>query len=672
MSFEPKDQKSDIEELFQKIDAFRSVDSVIRESQKVLTKHSDQEKDGSSAPVESVVDEDIFDSVKNGEKQKEAREKSALRRLLDEEEDDEEDVVKEHSLLYDDIQEDIDDFETEDDRDEIYRDLKNTVGKMAVKSVFFFLISVVSLALFVIGIRADGTFFGGGAIWFQLSLLAVDIVCGFLSFGIFMQGLIRLIHFKADTDTLLALFYITLVSMRIITIFKVDLQGYSLYLEPLLAISLYFNVLSKKKIASNIKKNFKLISVSSDKLTAGLQLSSEAKNDLILETGEGGDVVYARHTGLVSKFIDHSYGDFEYDHSIYRYLFVTVVLILAGTVALFQLAGWKEGLMFPAAAFALSVPFFSRYYYAASIYKNGQKIRKNGGILTSAVSAKELEEADMMIISEEDFFEKDTVLLQGVKALGDLEIDTLITYIAALYHSVGTPFKNLFLKMIDQSTVSLPRVDDDLYFEGMGYSCYIESKVFLLGNLDLMKQFNVAFPKQFEKLRLKEHHFPVYIAYDGHPVGIFIASFEQNVHTEKAIKIANSIQLGVGLVHRDFLLTKDLLKSLYPAIDFQLFHFVSVNTGTKCRPYLKRCDKHPELIASIKGTQGLVACLYGVKKLLSALRINRIIRVLYPILSIGLIFFIALAGYSTDTASQILMFQGIWTSLVYLICTFCK
>lgn len=671
MSFEPKDQKSDIEELFQKIDAFRSVDSVIRESQKVLAAHDDQEKEASSAPIKSVVDEEIFDSVKNNGKQ-ETKEKSALRRLLDEEEDDEEDVMKEHSVLYDDIQEDIDDFENEDDRDEIYRDLKNTVGKMAVKSIFFFLISLVSLALFVIGIRTGGTFFGGRTIWFQLSLLAVDLACGFLSFGIFLQGLVRLIRFQADTDTLLALFFISLVTMRIVTIFSVELQGYSLYLEPLLAVSLYFNVISKKKIASNIKKNFKLISVSTDKLTAGLQPTGEAKNDLILETGEGGDVVYTRHTGLVSKFIDHSYSDFEYDYSLYRYLFVTVLLILAGTVALFQLAGWKEALMFPAAAFALSVPFFSRYYYASSVYKNGQKIRKNGGILTSAASAKELEDADMMVLSEENFFEKDTVLLQGVKALGDLQIDTLITYIAALYHSVGTPFKNLFLKMIDQNTVDLPRVDEDLYYEGKGYSCYIESKVLLVGNMDLMKQFNISFPKYFEKLRLKEHHFPVYIAYDGVPAGIFIASFEPNVHTEKTIKIANSMQFSIGLVHRDFLLTKELLKSLYPVIDFQYFHFVSANTGQLCSPYLKHRDKYPELIASIKGTQGLAACLYGVKKLLGALRINRIIRVLYPILSIGLIFFIALAGYSNDTASQILMFQGIWTSLVYLICTFCK
>ncbi|MBQ7935898.1 MAG: hypothetical protein IJ333_06070, partial [Clostridia bacterium] len=672
---EPKDQKSDIEELIARINTLQQVDSVIEDSKKVIHSHENEDYQEPLPPKDAVVDEAIFDAVKSGKKDQYAvKEKSALRRLLDEDEDenDEEEELKAASRLYDDVQEDIEDVESEDDRDAIYRDLKNIVGKMAVKTVALFLVSLISVGLFIIGLNGDTFEFANNTIWFQLALLAVDLACCGLSFGIFTQGLAKLLRFQADSDTLLALFFVSLTVMRVACMIRPEIQVHPMYLEPMLAIGLYFNVLSKKKIATNIKKNFKATGSPGDKLTATLQPSCEVKNELILETGEGGEVIYAHRTGLVSQYIDHSYSDFDCDRRLYRFLFGTVLLIVVGTVAVSQLTGWEAALQFPAAAFALCVPFFSRYYYAASIQKNGRKIRKNGGILTSVASVKELEDADLLMVSEEDFLGKDAVLLQGVKALGTLQIDELITDIAALYNCVGTPLKRLFLKMIDQKSVQLPRVDDIYYHNGLGYSCLIHSKMFLVGNWELMQQFNVDFPKQFSQLQLKGCHYPVYVAYQNAPAGIFITSYERNETTERAVELAVAEQVSIGLISNDFLFDRKLLQTLYPEAHESLFHFISPKTGEACKPFLARQEKAPDLIASTKGMQGLLSCLYGSSKLLTALKINRMIRLLYTVLSIGLIIFIALAGYSEDTALQILIFQSIWTAVVYLVCTFCK
>ena len=398
MSFEPKDQKSEIEELIARINTFKSVDAVISDSKKAIDDHENLGKEPSNP---GIVDEAIFDELKYGKDgpPPAAENKSALRRLWDEEEDENEegDEPPLRSAIYDDADdEDIEDFESEDERDEIYRDLKNTVGKMAVKSVALFLVSVATVVLFIFGIHGGFLGISSDSIWFHLILLAADAVCCFLSFGIFVQGLVRLLRFQADTDTLLALLFVSLILVRVLSLLIPDLRAYPLYLEPMLAIGLYFNVIAKKKIASNIKKNFRISAASGNKLTATLQPDLEVKNELILETGEGGDVLFAHGTDLVSHFIDHSYSDYECDLKFYRIHFLSVILILAGTIAVWQLTGWKEALLFPAAAFALSIPFFSRYYYAASIYKNGQKIRKNGGVLTSVASAKELEDSDLL------------------------------------------------------------------------------------------------------------------------------------------------------------------------------------------------------------------------------------------------------------------------------------
>lgn len=674
MSFEPKDSKSTLDEIMAKINEIQMETQAEESTKRLINDHDKKMVEAEDAPF--PIDEELFDLIK-GEKAVSAepeKEKSVIRRLLDGEEDEneehEEPVTR--SVIFDDVPEDIEDFETEEDRDEIYRDLKNTVGKMAVKMIFIFFICLASIYLFIAGFHP--ALFGGNidTAWFDAAFLTVDLLCIFVSFGIFTQGLGRLIRLRADTDTLLALLSIALVAYRIIALISPDLFAYNLNFEPMLTIGLLYNVIAKKKIATNIKKNFKYISTSGDKLTVTAPPSCEVNNDVILETGEGGEIVYAHPTGLVSKFIDHSYSDYDWDSKLQHLFFAILVAIVAGTIAVSQLTGWGEALSFPAAALAITTPFFSRYYYANSMSKIGKKTRKNGGVLTSADSAKEVSNSDLVVLSEEDFLGNEAVLLQGVKAMGDVQIDDLITNIAALFNAVGTPLKPLFLKMIDRNSVSLPRVDDIYYHEGMGYTCLIHSKMFLVGNDRLMEKFNVEFPKALKELRLKDCRFPVYVAYQCVPAGIFIASYERNKHTEATVRLVEEGQVGIGIVSNDFLFDRALLKQLYPVTQPELFHFLSAKTGSACLPFLERIAKSPDLIGSVTGARGILSCLNGAKKLVSALNINTIIRVLYPILALALIFFIALAGYSANTALQILAFQAIWFIPVAAICTFCK
>ena len=678
MGFEPKDQKSDIEELIKKINELQAFDVALEDSKRIVEGHEDKGEKAPQQRSDSIIDESVFDSVKKEKQERYAsKEKSAIRRLLDEDEDDndesEEPELQRFLRSEDYTQvEDIEDFESESERDEIYRDLKNTVGKMAVKTVAFFLISLFSIVLFFVGFNAQRFGINVQSVWFHLIWLAMDAACAVLSFGIFTQGLVRLLRFKADTDTLLALFFVFLTILRITSLFVSDLREYRMYLEPMLAIGLYFNVLSKKRIASNIKKNFKMIAASGDKLTAGSQPNCEVKNDLILETGEGGEVLFVHKTGLVSQYIEHSYSDFDCDRNLYRFLCASIALILVGTIAVLQLTGWKEALMFPAAAFALSVPFFSRFYYATSIYKNGQKTRKNGGVLTSVASAKSIVDADLFIVREEDFMGKDAVLLQGVKALGTMQIDVLITYIAALYDKVGTPLKPLFLKMIDQKSVDLPKVHFEEYEEGLGHSCMIESRPLIVGSWEYMQKHHVDFPEQLSRLQLKGCHFPVYVAYNNKPAGIFIASYERNPSTERAVELIVDAQVSVAFPSNNHLFNLELLKSLYPEANETSFHFLTKKTGKACAMFLKKVEKAPDCIASKRGFQGLAACRYSAAKLLSAIKVNRFIRIAYCVMSLALILFIALAGYSDDTALQIFVFQTIWTATVSIVCAFCK
>lgn len=667
MNNENRDEQALLDEIMAQIDSIQK-DHLVKESKRMLEK-----KD---AP--SIVDEAIFDEIKGAQSEiKVPRSKSPIRRML--EEDEEENTAEEEqapasaAIIYDDVVEDIEDFEQEDEKDEIYRDLKNTVGKMAVKSIAIFLISILAIYLFVAAYKPA---LFGNAIdepWYQVVFLVLDCVSFALFSSIFLQGLALLLKGRADTDTFLALLNISLIAVRVINLIKLDFLPHPLNLEPMLMIGLLININSKKKIAANIKRNFKFIASSGDKLTITKTASSEANNALILETEEGGDVAYTHRTGLVSGFINNSYCDFDWDRGIQHFLFATLIFIIVGFIALAQLAGWEEAALFPAAAIATSLPFFARHFYAASIFKVGKKARKRGGVLTSADSAKELEDVDLMVLSDTELLGNEAVLLQGVKAIGDLKLDTLLTFIAALFNETNSPFKPLFLKMIDSKSVKLPKVDDVFYHPGEGYTCLIESKMFYVGTAEFMRNFNIEFPKQLMELRLEGCKFPVYAAYHKSAVGVFIASYEANKHTLDGLLFAEEKHLSLGLVSTDFNVNHQLLNTLYPMVDTRRFiHILSKETGELCEPHLERKAKSSDMISSRNGFKGLVAALVGAKKLLTALRVNRVIRILYAILSLSLIFFIALNGYSANTDLQILAYQSMWLLPVCAICTFCK
>lgn len=173
-------------------------------------------------------------------------------------------------------------------------------------------------------------------------------------------------------------------------------------------------------------------------------------------------------------------------------------------------------------------------------------------------------------------------------------------------------------------------------------------------------------------LELKEGHFPVYVAYHKSPAGIFLASYERKRDVAAAAEMAGEELIGFGLVSNCFLFDKEMLSKLYPELNPDFVHMISSKTGDASRPMLERCEKSDDSLASVNGIKGLIYGLIGARKLMMALRISRVIKILYILVSLSLIFFIGLAGYSSNTAWQMMLFQLIWLFPTWLICTFCK
>ena len=222
MNNEFKDQEAVFDEIMEKIDQL-------------------QKEDALTPPDASfVVDQAVFNEVKNSRKYPDYEQKSPIRRFLDgdEEENDADEEVPTYPAVYDNPQPDIEDFESIDDREEIYRDLKNTIGRMAVKSIVTFILFLISLGLFLSEVFPSIVSTDVSSVWFQVCNLCLDILSVIIFFSVFSQGFLKLFHARADTDTLLSLFSVSLIALSITRMINPALIPYSITLEPIFFINL--------------------------------------------------------------------------------------------------------------------------------------------------------------------------------------------------------------------------------------------------------------------------------------------------------------------------------------------------------------------------------------------------------------------------------------------------
>ena len=179
MSFENKDSNSILDEIMAKINEIQTETQVEEVSKPLIKEHDLGFNDEQNVPF--PIDEAIFDLIKEERTipEEPIKEKSVIRRLLDGEEDENEEheELPIRTITDEEEREDIEDFESDADRDVIYRDLKNTVGKMAVKMIALFFIALGSIYLLIAGFHP--ALFAGyvDTPWYDAAFLTVDFVC---------------------------------------------------------------------------------------------------------------------------------------------------------------------------------------------------------------------------------------------------------------------------------------------------------------------------------------------------------------------------------------------------------------------------------------------------------------------------------------------------------------
>lgn len=639
--------------------------------------YEEEEKKQESVEITSEIQHERFFNTETFNTIKQSKEsgvKSSLASFAKGEE--EQDDGEEEYFYTSELTEEIDDFESPEEKEDILLELKKMNSSASFKSSVTFLLTVVSAIVFLcssFGLNVPGINLTEGSKFFVIISLAISVLATVINFNSIIKGAASVIKFSCTQETMLLLAFLSNLALDLSYIINdVTFGGRYISFDFIYMLLLLFNIFAKKIMAKNILKNFHIASSGGQKTVVNRPEMEEIANDIILETGNGGDILYATKSKFVSDFIRNSFKDFELCSKKSRLSLILSIAVIGFSVFIYITSkSGAHALAYLAGAFTVITPVLHTFSFAVPIFVNSRKARKFGGAIVGSETAYLLKDSQTMIVDDSDVF---NVTLNGIRLYGDSSVDEAIEYLCSLYGTVGGPLKPLFMDMLGDNVVSLPRADEIYYHENKGYSCLIHSKVFVVGSKSLIDHFGIEVDdSEFEIIYRQKQKNVLFVAYDGKLMGVFLLSYAFAHGVSKAFSIFENDQINVAIAERDANVSMSLINSCHKFEDDNTVRIMNFRTARNCFSKFEIKNKTASLLLSNTGLKGIAAAFHGCKAMLFAIKANNVIRIISSLMAMFLITFLLLFSEPSFTLpTHILIFQLLWSVPVLFVSLFSK
>lgn len=568
--------------------------------------------------------------------------------------------------------EEIDDYSKIEDRQDIIRELKKINASASAKVMFTFILTCASALIFAINNSFIKFSFLNPSQNFKLYtvlLMAISIVATIFNINSIISGVKSLLKFRFTTEACLFVILLLTLLTDIFALLKTSPSG-AICFDFVYMLFVYFNIYSKKAIAKTVYKNFLITSADGKKSVINKPTNEEAVNDIMLETGCNADIVYASKSEFISGFIDKSFNDFNPRTSKIISILLLIDIVIA-VVNFFVFKDFQLAVIYLLSSFCVTFPILFSYSFSLPVKINSKKARKSGGVIIGSVSADELKDVQTLIVDDADVF---NASLNGIRLYGQNDVDNVILYLNSLYSKVGGPLTKLFSDMLSEDITSIPRIDEIYYHDTMGYSGLIHSKVFVVGNKNLMDHFGVEVDdSEFEILYQQKSKHVLFVAYDGKLMGVFLLTYSLSHGIKQAFEICEKNQVAVCIAERDANVNEQTLFNVYKPKEKVLFNIISFRTARHCFDKFELRHKTPSHLISHTGIKGLAAALHGCKSMQFSFKTNKIITRLSAFLAVPLITFLLFFSEPSSTLPvQVLAYQLLWSIPIFFVSMFSK
>ncbi len=610
----------------------------------------------------SIVNTAAFDEIKAKDKTSEnKKEQPEVKSEKQEKVKKEKDEVTEQKRQPEVVEECFDD----EAREDVLYDLKRLQRKITAKAVIMFLLFLcgaylslcrISFLRFLLPTQLDPV---ANPFNYNVSLLALASLCFLLNISPLFDGLKKAFSARLTADGIAFCLGAACILYDVYFILNPEkFLPLMINFDIMFILMLLMNLMGKRLLVKHISANFEMISKDRLKSIVSGPYGVAIDNDVMIETGNGGDILYASKTRTVADYMKKAFAEQNVNRKTDVFYFVIFALMAVFGILmwLFKAMPLEKLVILLTAVCAICAPIFTTWTHTLSMFRLGKFLRSNRTMISGREGASALSDRGVLVVRDTDLLSSGDITLRAMNVRDDYDTNDVLSYLATLFARVGGPLNGFFDKMLDGDK-ALPDIRDIYYHEQLGYTFSSDKKLLTVGTDEFMRQCRIDCPIN-PAVSGSER---IYVAFDGKLVGVFSLTYQLSQKTVNALRLLEDEGVSVAILTTDFNLHETMFNGV--VYDPDMITVLSNETAKNCMALCSDSESCPAEIVTYDDISGMAMGLAGCNKLLFYCEKHSVYRITASLFGILII---AILGYLLPTPSfwlplQILAYQLIWS-----------
>ena len=511
--------------------------------------------------------------------------------------------------------------------------------------------------------------------------LILGLLILFITFPTVINGMRKLFHREADSDTIAAMPLIPCLLTVLATIFVPEPMQHNLVhiFLPVSSFILLMNSIGKLFIIRRATRNFALLTKNFEKYIVTCVQSETAAEELTRGVVQDYPILATiRKTKQMSDFLRHTYASDLADRFSKKLapIVAGISLLLAAAIT-----GIRIGVLETPAE---NIPFFCSVLTMLltagcsagipltvnlPLDRASKRLCPHGCTLLGYQSVDDFYDVNSILVPAATLFPKQSITISGIKNFSGFQVEEALLDAASMVYAADSILQNAFAALVEEKDGGmLYQVEDCSYEDNLGICGWIRHRRVLLGNREMMMAHHVeGMPTKVRELEMTSGSQDVlYLSVSGVVVGMFVIDITADPMVKRQMQRLKEEQISVVVKSVDSCITLQRLTTLFGVPDSMLKILPSADNDLYEKETAPLQDVSASTIhdGSFFGTARLLLEARSIKR---AATTGLLLQVIAVILGLSIcIGYILVNGYDNITSQTLLFFQLVMTGLTLL------
>ena len=511
--------------------------------------------------------------------------------------------------------------------------------------------------------------------------LILGLLILFITFPTVINGMRKLFHREADSDTIAAMPLIPCLLTVLATIFVPEPMQHNLVhiFLPVSSFILLMNSIGKLFIIRRATRNFALLTKNFEKYIVTCVQSETAAEELTRGVVQDYPILATiRKTKQMSDFLRHTYASDLADRFSKKLapIVAGISLLLAAAIT-----GIRIGVLETPAE---NIPFFCSVLTMLltagcsagipltvnlPLDRASKRLCPHGCTLLGYQSVDDFYDVNSILVPAATLFPKQSITISGIKNFSGFQVEEALLDAASMVYAADSILQNAFAALVEEKDGGmLYQVEDCSYEDNLGICGWIRHRRVLLGNREMMMAHHVeGMPTKVRELEMISGSQNVlYLSVSGVVAGMFVIDITADPMVKRQMQRLKEEQISVVVKSVDSCITLQRLTTLFGVPDSMLKILPSADNDLYEKETAPLQDVSASTIhdGSFFGTARLLLEARSIKR---AATTGLLLQVIAVILGLSIcIGYILVNGYDNITSQTLLFFQLVMTGLTLL------